>query len=84
MVRESSEVPPNYEHVTSHSSEVNSGISFPKDTFVNSGTLFFTELVDPQEEIHPNKTEHATSQKVSEGKIYPNKNEYTTSQEVSD
>ena len=84
VVRESSEVPPNYEHVTSHSSEVNSGISFPKDTVVNRGTQFFTEVVDPQEEIRPNKIEHATSQRVSEGDIHPNKNEHSTSQEVSD
>ena len=40
--------------------------------------------MDPQEEIHPNKIEHATSQKISEGDIHPNKNEHSTSQEVSD
>ena len=40
--------------------------------------------MDPQDEFRPNKIEHSTSQKVSEGEIYLNKNEHTTYQEVSD
>jgi len=84
VVRESLEVPPTQEHVTSHSFEVLSCNPSPTDTAVNSGTQVFTKVVDPQEKIFPNKIEHVTSQKVSEGKIYPNKNEQTTSREVSD
>jgi len=86
VVRESVEVPPINEHSMSHySSEVViSCIPFPTDTAVNRGTLSLIEVVDPQEEIHPNKIELVTSQKVCEGKIYPNKNEQTTSREVSD
>ena len=61
VVRESSEVPPNYEHVTSHSSEVISCIPFPTDTAENRGTLSLMEVVDPKEEIRPNKIEHVTS-----------------------
>jgi len=78
------EFPPTHEHAMSHSSEVISCIPFPTDTAVNSGTLSLLELVDAQEEIRPNKIEHVTSQKVSEGNIYPNKNEQTTFREVSD
>ena len=84
VVRESLEVPPTHEHSTSHSSEVISCIPFPTDTAVYSGTLSFIEVADPQEEIRPNKIEHSTSQKVSDGEIYSNKNEHTTSQDVSD
>ena len=51
---------------------------------MNSGTLSFIEVADPQEEIRPNKIEHVTSQKVSEEEIYSNKNEHITSQDVSD
>jgi len=69
MVQISSEAPPTYDHVKSHSSEVSSCILFPTYAPMNNEILPFTEGVDPQEENLPNKNEHGTSLDVNEGEL---------------